>query len=332
MPAKIEAPIQAKINSLKRSDTIKNHSATHLLQAALRQVLGAHVQQKGSLVNSEVLRFDFAHFAKMTDEELAKVEELVNERVMQNIALDERRNVPIATAKEIGATALFGEKYGEFVRVITFDENFSRELCGGTHVKSTGEIGLFKIVAESSIASGVRRIEALTGKHALQLANDAIAEVSKVKAALNNAKDLVKSIENLKDENDALKKQLQQFEDKHIAELQKQIMGSLENLGALKFYTSTSVDVTSGDALRKLGIQLVNELKDNFVLLLATSVGEKNIVHFRLAPSLNVNGNALLKEIAPTIKGGGPADFVQASAGSMKEVEELVRELKKRFQ
>ncbi|MFN8323056.1 MAG: alanine--tRNA ligase [Chitinophagales bacterium] len=331
LPAKVEVAVRAKINTAKRSDTIKNHSATHLLQAALRQVLGSHVQQKGSLVNADALRFDFAHFSKMTDEEIAKVEQIVNEKIMDNVSLDERRNVPIEEAKGMGATALFGEKYGEFVRVITFDEKFSRELCGGTHVKSTGEIGLFKITSESSIASGVRRIEAVTGKKAIQLANDAISKLADVTAALNNSKDVLKSIDTLKNENEELKKQLQQFEDKTVADLKKQILGSIEILGAVKFYASTKVDLNSVEALRKLGIQLTNDLKDSFVLLLALSINGKNVVHLRVATSLNVNGNQLLKEIAPTIKGGGPADFVQASAGNMTEVEELIGKLKQKF-
>ncbi len=331
LPAKIDAAAHAKINTAKRSDTIKNHSATHLLQSALRIVLGPHVQQKGSLVNADYLRFDFSHFSKMTDEEIAKVEQIVNEKIMENIALDERRNVPIEDAKKLGATALFGEKYGEFVRVITFDEKFSRELCGGTHVKSTGEIGLFKITSEGSVASGVRRIEAVTGKKAIQLANEAISKLADVTVALNNSKDVLKSIDTLKNENEDLRKQLQQFEDKAVADLKKQIVASVETIGAVKFYASTKIELNSVEALRKLGIQLTNDLKDSFVLLLTSSINGKNVVHLRIAPSLNINGNQLLKEIAPTIKGGGPADFVQASAGSMSEVEDLILKLKERF-
>lgn len=331
LPTKVDTAAHAKINTFKRSDTIKNHSATHLLQSALRIVLGNHVQQKGSLVNADYLRFDFAHFSKMTDEEIAKVEQIVNEKIMENIALDERRNVPIEEAKNMGATALFGEKYGEFVRVITFDEKFSRELCGGTHVKSTGEIGLFKIISEGSVASGVRRVEAVTGKKAIELANNAISKLADVTAALNNSKDILKSIDALKNENDELKKQLMQFEDKAVADLKKQISASLENADTVKFYASTNVDLNSVEALRKLGIQLANDLKENFVLLLSAEINGKRPVHLRVAPSLNINGNQLLKELSPNIKGGGPADFVQASGGSEKEVEELIVKLKQKF-
>jgi alanyl-tRNA synthetase len=323
--------VTAKINAKKRNSTIKNHSATHLLQSALRQVLGTHVQQKGSLVNADGLRFDFAHFSKLTDEEIAHVEQIVNEKIMANISLDERRNVPIEDAKKLGATALFGEKYGEFVRVITFDETFSRELCGGCHVPATGAIGLFKITSESSIASGVRRIEAVTGEKAIQLANDAISQLSKVTAALNNSKDLLKSIDSLKTENDELKKQLQQFEDKAVADLKKEILAQVAMLGNVQFFASTNVNINSVDALRKLGIQLTTDLKENFVLLLSADINGKRPVHLRIAPSLGINGNQLLKELAPAIKGGGPADFVQASAASVNEVEELVTKLKSKF-
>lgn len=328
LPANFEAIAHAKVNTQRRNDTKKNHSATHLLQAALREVLGTHVNQKGSLVNSEHLRFDFSHFNKMTQEEIARVEQIVNEKVMQNITLDERRNVPIADAEKMGATMLFGEKYGEFVRVITFDEKFSRELCGGTHVSSTGEIGFFKIVSESSVAAGVRRIEAVTGKKAIQLADDAINKLADVTAALNHSKDILKSIEKLKEENNELKKQLLHFEDKAIANLKKQILASIENIGTAKFYAATNLDINSVEALRKLGIQLTQELKENFVLLLSSSVNGKYPVHLRVASSFGVNGNQLLKELSQNIGGGGPADFVQASAGNIQDVNMLISNLK----
>jgi alanyl-tRNA synthetase len=331
LPAKIDASVNALINISKRSETIKNHSATHLLQAALRQVLGEHVQQKGSLVNTEYLRFDFSHFAKVSDEDIAKIEQIVNEKIMQNIPLDERRSVPIEEAKKMGATALFGEKYGEFVRVITFDKDFSRELCGGTHVQATGQIGLFKITSESSVAAGVRRIEAVTGTKALNLVNDAIAQLSVVKAALNNSKDLLKSINTLREQNEGFKKQLSQFEDKAIAALKSSILKEVESLGTTKFYASDKVDIQSVDALRKLGIQLVGDLKDSYVLVLSANINDKQVVHLRIAPSFGVNGNQLLKELAPDIKGGGPADFVQASAANATEIKTLIEKVKARF-
>ena len=169
LPKNVSAEFTAKINDARRNLIKYNHSATHLLHAALRDVLGQHVQQKGSLVSNEVLRFDFSHFQKVTDEEIEIIEQIVNDHVRENIPLDEKRNVPIEEAKKLGAIALFGEKYGDFVRVITFDPDYSVELCGGTHVAATGEIGIFKIVSESAVAVGVRRIEAYTDQKLLNI-------------------------------------------------------------------------------------------------------------------------------------------------------------------
>lgn len=331
LPAKPEVGVHAKINTQRRNDTIKNHSATHLLQSALRQVLGNHVQQKGSLVHPDYLRFDFAHFAKMTDEEIAKVEQIVNDKIMENIALDERRNVPIADAEKLGATMLFGEKYGEFVRVITFDEKFSRELCGGCHVRSTGEVGLFKIISESSTAAGVRRIEAVTGRKAMEFVNAKLKELEAISAQFKGSKNVVQSVEGLKEQSAQLAKDNEQLQDKLISGLVKNYRGLFTQVGTVQFLADKNADVPSADALRKLGIMLVNDVKDNFVILLSSNIGGKQLVHLRVSPSLGINGNALLKEIAPSIKGGGPADFVQASAGSLGEVDDLVKKLREKF-
>lgn len=331
LPKNIEAAAHAKINERRRADTVKNHSATHLLQSALRQVLGTHVQQKGSLVNSDYLRFDFSHFSKMTDEEIAQVERIVNEKIMENIPLDERRNVPIADAEKLGATMLFGEKYGEFVRVITFDEKFSRELCGGTHAKSTGEIGLFKIISEGSVAAGVRRIEAVTGKNALQYVDAKLNELNTIAASFKGAKSVSQAVLSLQEQAEILRKENEQLQDKLVAGLAKQLKTESERLVNNHFIAKTGVEVTSADALRKLGILLVNDLKDNFVILLSAHINGKYIVHLRIAPGLGINGNALLKELAPNVKGGGPADFVQASAANGNEVEELCKKLHEKF-
>src|SRR5688572_11508518 len=181
LPENLTSKFNAVVDKHKRQLSMDNHSATHLLHAALRTVLGKHVEQKGSLVNDKVLRFDFSHFAAMTPEEIQKVEDIVNQKIREDIHLDEKRNVPIEQAKSLGAMALFGEKYGDFVRVITFDPKFSVELCGGTHVSATGNIGLFKIIAESSVAAGVRRIEAITAEGAEQYVREELLMLDQVR-------------------------------------------------------------------------------------------------------------------------------------------------------
>ncbi|MBL0308707.1 MAG: hypothetical protein IPP77_03200 [Bacteroidetes bacterium] len=267
----------------------------------------------------------------MTDEEIAKVEQIVNDKIMESIALDEKRNVPIKEAEKMGAMMLFGEKYGEVVRVITFDEKFSRELCGGNHVRSTGEIGLFKITSESSIASGVRRIEAVTGRKAMEYVNAKLNELHSITEAFKGAKNVVQSVKALQEQSENLRKENEQLQDKLVAGLVKQYKSAfIEKVGNVSFIGKKDVEVTSVDSLRKLGIQLVNEVKENYVFVLASAINGKNVVHLRVAPALG-NGNQILKELSSTIKGGGPADFVQASAGSMKEVEELMVKLKERF-
>ncbi|HYC86677.1 MAG TPA: alanine--tRNA ligase, partial [Chryseosolibacter sp.] len=209
LPANPAATFHARVEDAKRKQTMNNHSATHLLHAALREVLGRHVEQKGSLVNEKILRFDFSHFTAMTAEEIQKVEEIVNRKIRENITLDEKRNVPIEKAKSLGAMALFGEKYGDFVRVITFDPKFSVELCGGTHVPSTGVIGSFKITSESSVAAGVRRIEAITGEHAEAFIRAELAVLDEVRKFLKNPKDLLAVIKGLADEKQVLEKKLE---------------------------------------------------------------------------------------------------------------------------
>ena len=235
LPAKLDSTIDAKINIPKRNDTIKNHSATHLLQAALRHVLGNHVQQKGSLVNSEYLRFDFSHFSKMTTEEIKQVETIVNNKIMENVRLEEQRNVPFQKAIDGGVMALFGEKYGDFVRVITFDKNFSSELCGGCHVPATGTIGLFKITSESSTAAGVRRIEAVTGRKAMEYVNKQIDDLTAISEILNNPKNIIKAVEDQYTENAALKKEVEGFVIKQTAVIKNELLGKKQMINGITF-------------------------------------------------------------------------------------------------
>jgi alanyl-tRNA synthetase len=201
----------AKVDTAKRKSTAIHHSATHLLHAALRKVLGTHVSQKGSLVNADYLRFDFSHFSKVSDEEIKEVERLVNEKIRENISVV-IRSMPKEEAMKTGAMALFGEKYGDTVRVVTIDADYSIELCGGTHVGATGELGLFKITSETAVAAGVRRIEAVSGLAAENYVQSNFELVRSVREALNAPKDIIKAITSLYDDNTSLKKQLEKFE------------------------------------------------------------------------------------------------------------------------
>jgi alanyl-tRNA synthetase len=209
MPVKVEGQFAAKVDAERRRLTASNHSATHLLHHALRTVLGPHVEQKGSLVSPDYLRFDFSHFSKVTDEELAKIEAIVVEGIRSNIALDEKREVPIDVAQEMGAMALFGEKYGDTVRVIKFGDSI--ELCGGTHVSSTGQIGLFRIQAESAVAAGIRRIEAITNDAVETFYKNQSETLEGLNSLLKNPKDISKAVEDLISKNNALQKQVEAF-------------------------------------------------------------------------------------------------------------------------
>jgi len=209
LPDELAGSFWAMVDPSARTSTENNHSATHLLHAALKQVLGDHVNQKGSLVNPEHLRFDFSHFSKVTDQEVADIEKIVNAKIRQNIFLREERSVAYQDAIKSGVTALFGEKYGDFVRVITFEDHFSKELCGGTHVKASGQIGYFKIISESAVAAGVRRIEAITGENAEHYLNEQESQITRLKEILKNPKDLQKAVETLLDENNRLRKEIE---------------------------------------------------------------------------------------------------------------------------
>src|SRR5690606_18117530 len=238
----------AVVNEEKRTDTQANHSATHLLHAALKTVLGDHVNQKGSLVSSDILRFDFSHFSKLSYEEIKQVEDIVNLKIRENIQLKEERNVPYQTALDSGVTALFGEKYGDYVRVITFDDNFSKELCGGTHVKATGQIGFFKIVSESAVAAGVRRIEAITGTKAAAVIREHFELFQNVKELLNNPKDFVSAIGKIVEENSALRKEIENTIREKSLSLKKDLEAKLENINGINFL-STVVDLPNAEAV-----------------------------------------------------------------------------------
>ena len=330
IPSNPSATFDAKVDVQRRGLIMNNHSATHLLHAALKQVLGDHVQQKGSLVNDEILRFDFSHFAKLTDEELAQVEQIVNEKIRANIVLNEQRNVPIEEARNQGATALFGEKYGDFVRVITFDPNFSVELCGGIHVKSTGLIGLCKIVSEGSISAGVRRIEAITSQAAEAYYREHVAMVKELQELMKNPRDLKKSIEALLAERNELKKELEQLHAEKAGNVKAELLANVLKAGDIQVVLG-QVKLPHADALKKLAFELKNELEQPFIVLAADIDGKPQVavaVHEALIESKGLNAGAIVRELAKEIQGGGGGQPFFATAGG-KDMSGLSKVLEK---
>lgn len=309
--------VYAIINTARRGLTASNHSATHLLHSALREVLGTHVAQKGSYVGPDALRFDFSHFSKVTDEQLAEVERIVNEKIREDIKLDEKRNVPIEQAKALGATALFGEKYGDFVRVITFDPNYSVELCGGTHVPATGHIGLFKFTGEGSVSTGVRRVEAKTSAGAEALVNEQMAVVSELKELLKAPKDVVKAVQSLLEERSALQKQVEALQNEKVQQLKNQLLEKVETVNGHARLVER-VDVPSADALKQLAYDLKAKV-DNLALVLGADINGKPQLAVMLPDSLiqtkNLNAGQVVKELARNIKGGGGGQPFFATAG-----------------
>jgi alanyl-tRNA synthetase len=315
LPTNPSATFRASVDKQKRQYTELNHSATHLLQEALREVLGDHVQQKGSLVNQDVLRFDFSHFSKVTDEELARVEQLVNERIRANYPLNERRTVPIAEAKALGAMALFGEKYGDVVRVIQFGT--SVELCGGTHVKATGEIGLLKITTETSVAAGIRRIEAVTGPGALAYINEKLGQLEQITAISRNNADVVKGIQALADENAALKKELEQATIAQANSLKDSLAKTVQHINGVN-YIGATIDLTNADAVKGLAYNLKQEIP-NLFLVLGTQVDGKAqltiMIDDELVKTKGWKAGDLIRDWAKEIQGGGGGQPFYATAG-----------------
>ncbi|AYL94644.1 alanine--tRNA ligase [Mucilaginibacter celer] len=317
LPQDIDDALTAIVDPALRSQTNSNHSATHLLHAAMKQVLGSHVNQKGSLVNADYLRFDFSHFAKVTDEELAQIEAIVNQKVRENIPLKEERSVLYAEAITSGVTALFGEKYGEYVRVITFDDNFSKELCGGTHVKATGQIGFFKIIAESAVAAGVRRIEAITGVAAEKYIVTQNALLNQLKELLKNPKDLSKSIESLLDENAKLKKEIEKSILEKSAGLKNELAQKAEVIGDINFIAQ-KVALPNADAVKNLAYQLKDIVSNLFLVLVADFDGKPSItvmIAENLVKEKGLHAGNIVKELAKEVKGGGGGQPFYATAG-----------------
>jgi alanyl-tRNA synthetase len=317
LPTQLDGNFRISVNPSKRMLSMCNHSATHLLHAALRQVLGKHVEQKGSLVNEKILRFDFSHFAAMTDEEMKKVETIVNQKIRENIQLNEQRNVPIEKAKTFGAMALFGEKYGDFVRVITFDPKFSVELCGGTHVQATGQIGLFRILAESSVAAGVRRIEAATAEGAEQFVNEEMGLLNEVKAILKNPKDVISAARNLVEEKHLLEKKLEVLYQQQANLLKDELVKK-----ASKFNGHTlvmeKISVPNADVLKNIAYALRHQFGDLLMVLAADVDGKPQVavmVGEALEKTNKFHAGNMVKELAREIDGGGGGQPFFATAG-----------------
>ncbi len=326
LPSDLKAHVIAKVDAPRRKAAEVHHSATHLLHAALRKVLGAHVAQKGSLVNEEQLRFDFSHFAKMKEEEIAAVEKLVNEKIRENIPVITKQ-MSKEEAMKSGAMALFGEKYGDTVRVVIIDPAYSVELCGGTHVGATGELGFFKIRHESAVAAGVRRIEAVSGMAAEAYVNTALAEINAVREALKNPRELPKAVENLVAENSELKKKLEKAETRQLADIRQQLLQKIEPINGVSFIGEV-VEVGSADALKKLNFDLKAGLAalpgtPPFLVVLAANIEGKAavavLVDDQLVTSRNLQAPVIIKEqVAPLIKGGGGGQKTLATAGGQE--------------
>ena len=317
VPEDMSGEIFAIVDAVRRKDIALHHSVTHLMHAALRMVLGKHVAQKGSLVNEEHLRFDFSHFAKVTDEEIAAVEKLVNEKIRENIPVV-IKSMNKDEAVSLGAMALFGEKYGDVVRVVIMDPAYSIELCGGTHVGSTGELGLFKIKSEGAVAAGVRRIEAVCGKAAEELVNTKFVEISVISGLLKHPKDVAKSIENLQTENASLKKHIESLEARQLVIIRNELLQKDEIINNVTFVGEV-IEVSNADALKKLCFDLKNKLHDHVVVLCANIDGKPFVaisISDTVVAAKNLDAGKIIKEhVAPLIKGGGGGQKNLATAG-----------------
>jgi alanyl-tRNA synthetase len=319
LPEKLNATFIAKVNKDKRLLTANNHSATHLLHVALRLVLGTHVEQKGSLVNDEYLRFDFSHFAKITDEEIQQIEKLVNTKVRENITV-QTDLMTIEDAKKTGAMALFGEKYGDVVRVVTTDKNYSIELCGGTHVPSTGQIGYFKILSEGAVAAGIRRIEAVTSIKAEEFFDNQTNLINEVKTLLKGSKDVVKSLNNLIDENSELQKQLGVLLKEKVQSIKKDLIKTIDKKEDINFIAQI-IQFDSAEEIKNMLFELKNEVPNLFCVLGAEVKGKPSIsviINDELVKTKNLNAGNIVRELAKEINGGGGGQPFYAQAGGSK--------------
>ena len=314
LPTSINSTFDAQINFSNRISTAKNHSATHLMHEALRSVLGDHVEQKGSLVNSKYLRFDFSHFSKVTDEELKQIEQIVNKDIQEKIALHEKRNTPIEEAKTMGAKALFGEKYGEEVRVIQFGKSI--ELCGGCHVANTSDIGVFKITTETAVAAGIRRIEAITGETAINYFKEKEALLDEINSLLKNPKDIVKQIADTLANNQKLTKEVEKFQAEKAKNIKTSLKDKIQTIGNISFL-GESVELDGG-SIKDILFQLKGE-QENFVGVLGGKNEDKCTLSIIISESvvsdLKLDAGKMIREVSKHIQGGGGGQAFFATAG-----------------
>jgi len=317
LPADVSSTAEATVDADRRTRITRNHTATHLLHAALRDVLGTHVQQRGSLVSPDYLRFDFSHFQKMTDEEIKRVQDMVNDRIREDIHLEEDRSIPIAEAEDKGAMMLFGEKYGETVRMITFGSDYSRELCGGCHVPSTGQVGWFVLTGESAIAAGVRRIEAVTGERAQQYVASRFSELEDIQSALGNSQDSLAALEQLQERVRSLEKKVESFSATQAADIKQDLISARETIAGVPAIIQ-EIEMQDGKAAKTLVFELLRQHPETFValgvktgdkaqLLLGRDKDNKDLEH--------LDASALIKLAAREIQGGGGGQKFFATAG-----------------
>lgn len=325
LPKDPKAPFMACVDTDKRMACAANHSATHLIHEAMREVLGTHIEQKGSLVTPEYLRFDFSHFQKVTDEEIRQIEHLVNDKIRQNVSLQEYRCMPIQEAKDMGAIALFGEKYGDNVRVIQFGS--SVEFCGGTHVPATGNIGMMKIVSESSVAAGVRRIEACTGKQVENLLDTVQDTLKAVKAAFNNAPDIIVAVQKYLEENSGLKKQVESFLKEKEVNVKRRLLERITEVDGVKVIR-TVMNVPA-EMIKNIAFQLRGEITESLFFVAGTTDNDKPMLTVMISDDLVKKGlkaGDLVREASKLIQGGGGGQphFATAGGKDCSKIEEAV--------
>lgn len=334
LPKNLNTSFKAFVSKGNRTNIMNNHSATHLLHHALRNVLGTHVEQKGSLVHPDYLRFDFSHFQKVSPEDIKTIEKLVNAEIRKNLFLEENRNVPIEEAKKTGAMMLFGEKYDDEVRTIKFGDSI--ELCGGTHVQATGQIGFFKIVSEGSIASGIRRIEAVTGEKAEKMIFETFDIMDELKAMLENPKNLKVAVENQLNINAELTKKLNVFIKDQGKNLKEEIKNSSKEINGINFISYLSDKFDSTNTIKDIAFQLKGEI-ENLFLVIGAEIENKPSISIMISDNLikekGFHAGNMVREAAKHIKGGGGGQAFFASAGgkdpkglkdALKEIEDKI--------